>query len=65
MWWQLALGRFLQACACAGALLTVLDWIRFGGAHVRVGRILLWSAIVGLVAAAVATRSPRRRGGAR
>lgn len=65
MLWQFFVGRFLQAVAGVGALLTVVDWYRFGGAHVRVGRIVLWSAIAGLVAAAVATRTLRTRGCAR
>ncbi|WP_396625207.1 hypothetical protein [Luteitalea sp.] len=65
MLWQFFVGRFLQAAAGVGALLTVVDWVRLGGEHVRGGRILLWSAIAGLVAAAVATRNLRARGCAR
>ena len=62
MLWQFFVGRFLQAAAGVGGVLTLLDWVRFGGAHVRVGRIVLWSAIAGLVAAVVTTRNLRRRG---
>ena len=62
MLWQFVVGRFLQAAAGVGALLTVVDWLRFGGAHVRVGRTLAWSLVAGALAAAVATYRLRRSG---
>jgi hypothetical protein len=62
MIWQFALGRFLQTTAGVGALLTVTDWLRFGGAHVRVGRTVAWSVVAGAVVAAVATYRLRRSG---
>lgn len=62
MLWQFWLGRFLQAAAGIGALLTVVDWARLGGTQLRVGRILLWSVVAGAVAATLATRTVRKRG---
>ena len=63
--WQFFLGRFLQSAAGVGGVLTLVDWARLGGAQVRVGHIVLWSVIAGLVAAGLATRNLRRRGCAR
>lgn len=60
MIWQFALGRFLQTTAGVGALLTLTDWLRFGGADVRVGRTLAWSLGAGAVASALATYRLRR-----
>ena len=62
MVWQFFLGRFLQSAAGVGGVLTLVDWVRLGGADVRVGRIVLWSVVAGLVAAAVATWNLRARG---
>lgn len=62
MLWQFWLGRFLQAAAGVGILLTLVEWVRLGSTQLRVGRILLWSAVAGVVAATVATRSLTRRG---
>lgn len=65
MLWQFFLGRFLQVVAGVGALLTVVDWLRFGGAHVRIGRTLVWSVVAGAVVAGIATYRVRRAGCAR
>jgi len=55
MLWQFFVGRFLQVAAGIGVLLTLADWVRFGGAHVRVGRTVGWSLAAGALAAAIAT----------
>ena len=60
--WQFWLGRFLQSAAAIGALLTLVEWVRRGGAGVRVGYIVLWSAVAGAVAATMALRRLRRSG---
>lgn len=60
MLWQFFLGRFLQMAAAVGAVLTVVDWLRLGGPHVRAGRILAWSAMLGAAAASVAVWRARR-----
>lgn len=65
MVWQFFVGRFLQSAAGVGGVLTLVDWVRLGGAQVRVGRIVLWSVIAGLAAAGLATHNLRRRGCAR
>lgn len=62
MLWQFFLGRFLQTTAGVGALLTVTDWLRFGGAHVRVGRTVAWSLVAGAVVAAITTYRLRSSG---
>ncbi len=62
MLWQFWVGRFLQASAGVGAVLTLVDWYRLGGDHIRLGRILLWSLTAGAVAASIATRRLRRTG---
>ena len=56
MLWQRWVGRFLQVSAVIGAMLTLVEWVSYGGAHVRAGRILLGAAIVGAVGATIATR---------
>jgi hypothetical protein len=60
--WQFWLGRCLQATAGVGALLTCVDWLRFGGPGIRVGRIVAWSLVAGAIAATVATQRLRRSG---
>ncbi len=62
MLWQFWIGRFLQVVAGMGVLLTLVDWYRLGGAHVRVGRIVAWSLVAGAIAATVAARRLRRTG---
>lgn len=62
MLWQFWIGRFLQVVAGMGALLTLVDWYRLGGAGVRVGRIVAWSLVAGAIAATVAVRRLRRTG---
>lgn len=65
MIWRFFLGRFLQSTAGVGALLTLTDWFRFGGAHVRVGRTVAWSLVAGAVVATIATYRLRTSGGPR
>ena len=59
--WQRWVGRFLQVGAVLGAMLTLVEWVSRGGAHVRAGRILLESVVAGAIGATIATRGYRRR----
>ena len=61
MLWQFWVGRFLQAVAGVGALLTLVDWIRLGSAQIRVGHIVVWSIVGGALAASISTWNVRRR----
>ena len=61
MLWQRWVGRFLQVGAVIGAMVTLVEWVTRGGAHVRAGRILIESAIAGAIGATIATRGHRRR----
>ena len=59
---QFWVGRFLQTAAAVGAMLTLVEWLRRGGAHVRVGYIVTWSAIAAAIAATIALRRVQRSG---
>ena len=59
MLWQRWVGRFLQVGAVVGAMLTLVEWVSRGGAHVRAGRILLGAAIAGAIGATISTRASR------
>jgi hypothetical protein len=59
MQWQRWVGRFLQVGAIIGAMLTLVEWVTLGAAHIRAARILLGSAIAGAIAATIAARGPR------
>jgi hypothetical protein len=63
MLWQFFLGRFLQAVALVGGVLTVADWLRFGASGMRPGRVVGASALAGLVSASIATYRLRKQEG--